>query len=422
MTLTDHPPTAQPRATYRAVLASPHVVRLLVGTLIGRLPNGMAPVAIVLSITSTGGSLAFAGLLSALYSLASALSQPVKGRLMDRYGQTRVSGTAVILNSSSLLLLAEAATAGHAAFATAVVAVAGLCTPPLEAGLRALWPAVLRDPGQRRIALSLDTGTQGLLYIVGPLVVTALSAAHGPGLALVATAVLGLLGTVIVLTAAPSRVWRPAADPGREKDGRLLSPALLMLYVALAGTGCAIGAMNVWSVAMAASHRLELLSGALPAAFSTGSFLGGLLYGRRVWPGSMLAQLRVGAACFLTGWLPLLALPGPPTAIAAVAVPGLFLTVVISCAFLTVDSLAPPSRATEACAWLILSVGVGQAAGTALGGALSTRPLASAALPAAAAAASLTALACARLRLTPAGVAARSPGRHRRPRARPAHR
>ncbi|MFJ6783597.1 MFS transporter [Streptomyces yangpuensis] len=420
MPLTDHPPVPQPRATYGAVLGSRHVARLLGGTLIGRLPNGMVPVGIIMWITDVGGSLAFAGMLSALYGLASGLSQPVKGRLMDRFGQTRVSGPAVILNSASLLALPVIGASGHPAAVTAVVGVAGLFTPPLEAGMRALWPAVLPDPGQRRIALSLDTGTQGLLYIVGPLLVTAISAARGPGLALITTAVLGLLGTVIVLTASPSRLWRPATAPDGEPDGRLLSPGLLMLYVALAGTGCAIGAMNVWSVSMSASHRMELLSGAIPAAFSTGSFLGGLLYGRRVWPGSSAAQLLVGAACFLTGWLPLLTLPGPRAAIAAVAVPGLFLTVVISCAFLTVDSLAPPTRTTEAYAWLILAVGIGQATGTALAGALSAHPLAGAALPAVGAAVSLAVLAAARRRLTPAGASHRR-GRHRRPRARAAH-
>ncbi|MEU9000692.1 MFS transporter [Streptomyces sp. NPDC048551] len=420
MSLTDHPSVPQPRATYGAVLGSRHVARLLGGTLIGRLPNGMVPVGLALWITGVGGSLAFAGLLSALYGLASGLSQPVKGRLMDRFGQTRVSGPAVILNSSSLLALPVIGASGHPAVVTAVVGVAGLCTPPLEAGLRALWPAVLADPGRRRIAVSLDTGTQGLLYIVGPLLVTALAAARGPGLALVTTAVLGLLGTVIVLTAPPSLLWRPATASGGEAHGRLLSPGLLMLYLALAGTGCAIGAMNVWSVAMTAGHHMELLSGAIPAAFSTGSFLGGLLYGRRVWPGSSAAQLLVGAACFLAGWLPLLTLPGPRAAIAAVAVPGLFLTVVVSCAFMTVDTLAPPTRTTEAYAWLILSVGVGQAAGTALAGALAAHPLPGAALPAVGAAVSLSFLTAARRRLTPAG-ASRRRGRHRRTRARAAH-
>ncbi|MEU2781846.1 hypothetical protein [Streptomyces sp. NPDC007110] len=82
------PPTPAPRITYGAALGSPYVARLLGGTLTGRLPNGMAPVAILLWATTSGSSIAFGGLLSALYGLSSSVVQPVKGRLMDRHGQT----------------------------------------------------------------------------------------------------------------------------------------------------------------------------------------------------------------------------------------------------------------------------------------------------------------------------------------------
>ncbi|MEV8351865.1 MFS transporter [Streptomyces niveus] len=179
MTLTDSP-TSSARTTYGAVLGSPYVARLLGGTLVGRLPNGMAPVAIVLLVTTDGGTLAFGGLLSALYGLASALSQPVKGRLMDRHGQTRVSGPAAILNSAALLALPATGTTGSPAVAIVIVVLGGLAAPPLEAGLRALWPSVLPDPVRRHTALALDTGTQGLLYITGPLLVAVLTAAHSP--------------------------------------------------------------------------------------------------------------------------------------------------------------------------------------------------------------------------------------------------
>ncbi|MGW8452498.1 MFS transporter [Streptomyces niveus] len=165
-TTSSSPPPA--RTTYSAVLGSPHVARLLGGTLIGRLPNGMAPVAIVLLVTADGGTLAFGGLLSALYGLASALSQPVKGRLMDQHGQTRVSGPAAVLNSAALLALPAIHSTGSATLSATIVVLGGLAAPPLEAGLRALWPSVLPDPVRRHTALALDTGTQGLLYITGP--------------------------------------------------------------------------------------------------------------------------------------------------------------------------------------------------------------------------------------------------------------
>ncbi|MGI5438713.1 hypothetical protein ACQEV4_15235 [Streptomyces shenzhenensis] len=84
-------PAPVPRTTYGAVLGSPYGARLVGGTLTCRLPNGMAPVAILVWATASGGSIAFGGLLSALYGLSSALTQPpVKGCLMDRGGQSTV--------------------------------------------------------------------------------------------------------------------------------------------------------------------------------------------------------------------------------------------------------------------------------------------------------------------------------------------
>ncbi|MFD4247517.1 MFS transporter [Streptomyces sp. NPDC058525] len=400
-----------PSATYGAVLGSRYVARLLGGTLIGRLPNGMVPVSLVLWISAGGGSLAFAGLLAAIYGLASGLSQPLKGRLMDKYGQTRVSVPAVLLNSSCLVALPWIGAAGQPVAVTAVVGFAGLITPPLEAGLRALWPTVLPDAGRRRVVQALDTGSQGLLYIVGPLLASWLATAHNPDIALWATAALGLAGSAIVLSAGPSRYWRPAAD-GPAGTGRLMSAGLVLLFTALAGTGFALGAMNVWAADMAATHQMATLSGVLPAAFSTGSFLGGLVYARRTWPGTTTTQLITTSTLFLLGWLPLLADPGPRAAVALAGIPGLFLTLIITNGFHVVDALAPTSRTTEAYAWLILSVGTGQAAGTALAGALSDSPQILASLPAAGAATALTVLIVARPKLGPG----RRLGRHRRPR------
>lgn len=391
------------------MLGSPYVARLLGGTLVGRLPNGMAPVAIVLLVTVDGGTLAFGGLLSALYGLASALSQPVKGRLMDRHGQTRVSGPAAILNSAALLALPATGTHGSPAIAIVIVVLGGLAAPPLEAGLRALWPSVLPDPVRRHTALALDTGTQGLLHITGPLLVAALTTAHSPALALVVTAALGLGGTALVLTAPPSRNWQPASPVESGAPGRLFGTGPIMLFVALVGVGVGIGGVNVWAVAMAERHDTDLLSGLLPAAFSTGSFLGGLLYGHRTWPGTPTRQLLTGAGGFLLGWLPLLTLPAPAPATAAVFVPGAFLTLIVARAFTITDTLAPPTRTTEAYAWLILSIGVGQAVGTALAGRLADHPHALAALPATGSAFALAVLLLARPGRTPTRC-----GRHRR--------
>lgn len=188
---------------------------------------------------------------------------------------------------------------------------------------------------------------------------------------------------------------------------------MLLLFVSLTGIGFAIGAMNVWSIAMAEHHHQDMLSGIIPAAFSTGSFLGGLIYGSRTWQGTTNRQLVIATAAFLTGWLPLFTLPGPYAATAAITVPGAFLTIVVACAYVTTDALTPAGRTSEAYAWLILAIGAGQSAGTALAARLAEQPLASAALPAAGATFALAVLLTARRRLGPTGQWQR--GWHRRP-------
>ncbi|WP_327372641.1 hypothetical protein OG393_01330 [Streptomyces sp. NBC_01216] len=126
------PPAPAPRITYGAVLGSPYVTRLLGGTLASRLPNGMAPVAILLWATTNGGSIAFGGLLSALYGLSSALAQPVKGRLMDRtseayawlilaIGTGQSVGTALAGRLAEQPLTTAALPAAGAAFALVVL-------------------------------------------------------------------------------------------------------------------------------------------------------------------------------------------------------------------------------------------------------------------------------------------------------------
>ncbi|MFE5934219.1 MFS transporter [Streptomyces sp. NPDC056470] len=248
------------------MLGSPYAARLLGGTLIGRLPSGMAPVAIVLLTVSAGGGIGFGGLLSALYGLASALAQPVKGHLLDRYGQTAVHTPSALINSGLLLALPLIDPNESPVFATTIVAAAGLFAPALEAGLRALWPSVLPDTRLRHAALALDTGTQGLLYVAGPLLVAALACAHGPEVALAFTAALGLVGTAIVATTPPSRLWRPEQHADAEPKQPLASAGLVLLFVALGGIGFALGAMNVWAVAMGENHKDDMLPGLLPAA------------------------------------------------------------------------------------------------------------------------------------------------------------
>ncbi|MGW3460551.1 MFS transporter, partial [Streptomyces olivaceoviridis] len=194
---------------YLEILKARHALRLLTGTLVGRLPNATAAIALVLFVRAEGGTYGLAGALAAVYGVANAVGQPVLGRLVDLYGQPRVQLPAAVLAALAMTLFAFSGTS-PLPLAYAAVAAAGLFAPPLEGGLRALWPSVLRREEQVHTAYAMDAIAQEVMYTVGPLLVTLCVALWDERAALLVLNLVGVLGALCVVLSPPSRAWRPA--------------------------------------------------------------------------------------------------------------------------------------------------------------------------------------------------------------------
>jgi MFS family permease len=350
---------------YLDFLRRPYASRLLGGTLLGRLPNGMGALAIVLFARAHGGDYTLAGVLSALYGLAMAAGQPVLGRAMDRFGQPRILATGAVVAAAGFALLTVAGLR-PLPVAVGAVLVAGFATPPLEAGLRALWPSVLPGPAEVQAAYALDAAAQELLFTCGPLLVIA-AAALSEGAALLLTGALGVAGTLVVTSSRPSRAWR--GEPGGGHwAGPLRSPGIRMLITALSFVGVALGACSVAVVAYADARHLSYASGLLLSLMAGGALIGGITYGRRPRHGPPHRRLVLLMTGLAAGYLPLAWAPPFPLMPVLALFSGVFLAPVLACSFTLVDGLAPRGTVTEAFAWLVTAFGVGSAAGAALAG------------------------------------------------------
>ncbi|XVQ12496.1 MFS transporter [Spirillospora sp. CA-255316] len=351
--------------TYLDFLRVTHAARLLGGTLLGRLPNGMGMLAVVLHVRSEGGGYPLAGTLAAVFGLAMAAGQPVLGRAMDRFGQSRVLLPAAWLSAAGFGLLALTGADPLPVTAAAVI-LAGFATPPLEAGLRALWTLVLPGPAEVKAAYALDAAAQEILFTAGPLLVVA-AAAVNTETALLLTGALGVAGTLVVTTSAPSRAWR--GEP-RASDwaGPLRAPGLRVLFTALTCAGIALGVYAVAVVAYAERARDDMASGLLLAAMSGGALVGGLVYGARSWPGEEHRRFAWLMAALAAGYLPLVWAPALPVMSVLAFASGLFLAPMLACSFTLVDRLAPSGTVTEAFAWVVAAFGVGGAIGSAAAG------------------------------------------------------
>ncbi|MCX4552091.1 MFS transporter [Streptomyces sp. NBC_01500] len=353
-------------AGYAELFGTRHVTRLLTGTLVGRLPNATAAIAVVLFVRAEGGSYSLAGALSAVYGLATAVGQPLLGRAVDLYGQPRVLLPSAVVSALGMVLFALV---GTDPLPPAVVAmlIAGLFTPPLEGGLRALWPSVLKSEDRVHAAYAMDAVAQEVMFTVGPLLITLAVSLWSEATALIAVNALGALGALSVVVSEPSRTWRSAP---REAHwlGALRSRGLLALLGAFFFVGLALGSITVAAVAYADAHGGDATYGVLMAAIGLGALVGGLLYGARQWPGTAEKRLRVIVGCLALGYLPLMLVPGVTAMAVLMTVAGVSLAPAIACAFIVVDRHAPRGTVTEAFSWLVTTFGVGAALGTAVAG------------------------------------------------------
>ncbi|MGW3496783.1 MFS transporter [Streptomyces sp. NPDC001020] len=353
-------------AGYLEILRARHVARLLVGTLVGRLPNAIAAIAVVLFVRAEGGTYSLAGALAAVYGVANAVGQPLLGRLVDLHGQPRVQLPAALVSALAMTVFAFSGVESLP-LAYGAVVVSGLSVPPLEGGLRALWPDVLRRQEQVHTAYAMDAVAQEVMFTVGPLLVTMCVSLWSAQVALVALNVVGVLGALVVVLAPPSRAWRSAP---REAHwlGALRSPGLLALLGSFLFVGIALGSIAVAAMAYADGHGGDAVYGWLMAALGLGALVGGAVYGARQWSGAPERRLRVLVALLALCYLPLMLMPGAVAMVLLAVLAGVFLAPCIACAFIIVDRHAPSGTVTEAFSWLVTTFTVGASVGTGLAG------------------------------------------------------
>ncbi|MEX0834607.1 MAG: hypothetical protein WD010_00840 [Nitriliruptor sp.] len=208
-------------------------------------------------------------------------------------------------------------------------------------------------------------------FIGGPLAATAVAARFGGRYAVVMAGVFALVGALAFAGTRASRgtARRDVAATGR--GGALRAPGVRVMVIALGFVAVVFGAIDVVLPAVAEFAGRPEAAGSLVAAIAGGSLVGGLIYGGRMWPGTLRDRLRVVIVVLgLSLALVPLALPALGTFAVGLFLGGLFLGPTTIVAFQLIDDLSLPGTQTEAQSWTQSSVVVGVAGGAALAGQL----------------------------------------------------
>lgn len=353
--------------SYRRLLASSTTRRTYVLSSLGRSAYAMLPLLLLFTVRQASGSFAVAATAMSLVALT-ALSMPVKSRLIDRRGQRAVLiplglGMASALVAASVLAAAEVVS--PAAW-WAIALVGGLLAPPLGPAMRAQWRTLA--PTSTRTAYALDAVTEEVLWLLGPALAGALLAlgpAHYGLLLVPALIVVGAFG----LGMSPAQGNRP--DQPDEGAARVLRQPRLWPALGLMGAFGAASALLFTGVAARADGLgRPSLAAVAETAIGVGAVAGGLLWGRarRSTPARRSVSLLLGSWAVLVGVSTILDLNG--WALVVLLAAGAAGSPLWVLTYEAADRAVLPSARTEASTWVTTMANLGGSAGTALAGVL----------------------------------------------------
>lgn len=358
---------------YRALLATPGAVRVLLPSIVGRLPMGMSTLLFVLVVHQGTGSYPVAGLATATNAALMAVSGPLLGRLADRGRAATALAAAGIAQAFILIGLVASLRAGAGPVAAiALAGLAGAANPPIGAVTRVLLPRLAARGELSHAAYAFDAIVVELTFVIGPMLVAAVTAATDAYVAAVLTAVFTAVGALGLATAPLVRAAypQPAASVRKQRDKKgALSLSGIRIVLLVGGMqAVAYGVLEVAIPAFAADRGSADLAGLVVAVWSVGSIMGGLWYSGRSPAMSLPRQYLLLMGLNAIGFALVMLATGLFGLAAALFVGGLVVSPVTAVEMALVTRLAPAHARTEAFTWSTTAVCVGYAVGGAIAG------------------------------------------------------
>ncbi|GGU95818.1 ABC transporter permease [Kitasatospora herbaricolor] len=343
--------------------------RVLLWSLLGRLPNAMCPIGTLLLVTGNTGSVWRGSAATGALAIGQGIGGPLVGRLADRRGQRPVGLTAAVVNTVAIVALVLASERdAPLGWQIAPAALVGMSMPLVGPLSRSRW--VRLAGGRQELTssmMSLDGIVDEISFTTGPALVGLLATLADPeaGL-LLAAALVGVCATLFAL--------HPSASPGegarRVRSGeKLLTTPYVLLLAGMALLGACFGSLQVGVTASTAALGQPGAAGLLYAFLGFTSAFSGVATAALPSRLGLPLRLRAGTALLFAGSLLLLVAGGTTAALtAAIGCVGVAVAPQMITMFGLVERTVPAGRLGEAMAALVSSITLAQSAGTLAGG------------------------------------------------------
>lgn len=336
------------------------VRRVVLLGLVIRIPLWASSVVLTLHVvTHLHRSYGAAGALSAVATIALAVSAPWRGRRLDRVG---LRGAV----APSLVVLAVCwSVAPFVSYWPLLVLSAGaglFVVPTFSIVRQALMHAVPEQ--QRKVALSIDAVALEISFMIGPALGVLLATYTSTPWALFATEFATVLGGLLLWAANPDLRAEDAASSAAHRVRTWMSPAFVGVLVASVAATIVLTATDVGVVAALRHMHHQSWIGWELAVWGFGSAVGGLLYG--AMHRSVPMYLLLGMLSATT--LPVVLAREPASLAVLLFVAGLCCAPTVTATVDAVSRVVPERVRGEALGWHGAAFTVGGAVGAPLAG------------------------------------------------------
>ena len=350
--------------SYLDVLAFRDARRLSLAMIPVRLGYAMVGLTIVLVVRERTSSFG-AGVALGAFSLMAGVTAPLRGSLVDRFGQTRPLLVYVPLFCIAFALVPAAA---HARRPRRAVRRSPVPRHPRSSPARDPSGGSSSATTRVRTAYALDSVSMQVTMVLGPTLVAGLVLVVPPATVVWVICLLILLGGALFVWVPASRSWRSGERLAHVGSG-IKAAGVRTLMVAAIGIGLAMGALTVGLPALAQAADSSASGGLLLAALAAGNVLGGIWAGAGHGRSSPVRGALVSTALFPLLLLPVAVLPfGWPALVGLLAAGAAFGPANVYVLEI-VDRVAPPGTSVSTFTWIVAVESAGLAIGAPLAGA-----------------------------------------------------
>ncbi|MGI5288470.1 MFS transporter [Nonomuraea polychroma] len=355
---------------YRGLFNGPGIKAFVLAGFVGRMPMSMIGIGIVLLISALTDNYATAGAVAAITNVAFAVGAPLSGRLMDRFGQSRVIPPFAVVNALGLAALLFCAGLGlpeWTLYASGLVV--GATSLSVGSLVRARWSVIHGGSSKLHTAFAFESVVDEVIFVTGPALVTVLATGVSPYMGLAVALVFMFIGC---LALAAQRRTQPPVQPGKSGGGGtpILIPGIALLSCVYLAMGAVFGSVDLITVAFAEERGVKGAAGFLLASFAGGSMVSGLWFGSRHWRISLRGRFVRALFVFALGLLPIMFIGDALIMAGALFLAGFAISPTLITGFSLTERLVPPSLLTEGMAWISTALGFGVAIGAWAGGRL----------------------------------------------------